>query len=154
MIKAHNVFTLLALCSAGAVPACSTYGGSNSNQTSHASYASPQPPALSQATIQQIQARLQQAGTYNGAIDGVWGPATEGGVRRFQQQHNLSPTGQLDGDTLAALKLGGANQSFGSAQPIPSTPPEASRYGDNNMPSGNASTSSNVAAQPAASIAR
>jgi peptidoglycan hydrolase-like protein with peptidoglycan-binding domain len=99
-------------------------GGSNSSQSSSASAS--RPPALSQDMVQQVQTRLQQAGNYNGSIDGLWGPATEAGVRSYQQQHNLNATGQLDGDTLASLNLRGTNQTLGTAQPAANAPPVAS----------------------------
>ncbi len=114
MIKVRNIAALLALSSVAALAACSGY---NNSQPSHISYASPQSPALSSDMIVQVQTRLQQAGTYNGNIDGLWGPATESAVRGYQQQHNLNATGQLDGPTLAALNLGSTSQAYGTAQP-------------------------------------
>ena len=125
MIKFRNVAAMLALSSVAALPACSMFGGgTNSSQSSTASAS--RPPALSQDMVQQVQTRLQQAGNYNGSIDGLWGPATEAGVRSYQQQHNLNATGQLDGDTLASLNLGGTNQTLGTAQPAAIAPPVAS----------------------------
>ncbi len=124
MIKFRNVAALLALSSVAALPACSMFGGgSNSSQSSSASAS--RPPALSQDMVQQVQTRLQQAGNYNGSIDGLWGPATEAGVRSYQQQHNLNATGQLDSDTLASLNLGGTNQNSANAQPAANPPPAA-----------------------------
>jgi peptidoglycan hydrolase-like protein with peptidoglycan-binding domain len=75
--------------------------------------------------VHQVQTRLQQAGNYNGSIDGRWGPATEAGVRSYQQQHNLNATGQLDNDTLASLNLRGTNQTLGAVQPAANAPPTA-----------------------------
>ena len=125
MIRFRNVAAMLALSSVAALPACSMFGGgTNSSQSSSASAS--RPPALSQDMVQQLQTRLQQAGNYNGSIDGLWGPATEAGVRSYQQQHNLNATGQLDGDTLASLNLGGTNQTLGTAQPAAIAPPVAS----------------------------
>jgi hypothetical protein len=72
MIKTANLAALLALSSIAALPACSMFGGGNNSN--RASYTSPQSPALSQNMIQQVQTRLQQAGNYNGTIDGRWGP--------------------------------------------------------------------------------
>lgn len=121
MIKFRNVAALLALASVAALPACATYGdGYYSSQPSGA-YAS-RSPALSQDMVRQVQARLQQAGTYNGSIDGLWGPQTEAAVRSYQQQRNLNVTGQLDGDTLASLNLGGTNQNLGNVQPLVNAP--------------------------------
>ena len=139
MIKFRNVAALLALSSVAALPACSMLGGNNSSQHSRASAS--QSPAVSQAMVQQVQTRLQQAGTYNGRIDGLWGPETEAAVRSYQQQHNLNATGQLDGDTLASLNLGGTNQTLGS------TPPAAAAPTNTNITPGDA-------AQPNASTTR
>lgn len=152
MIKIHALTALLALSGVAILPACSMSGGGNdSRQVSRANYSAPQSPVLSQDTIQRVQTRLQQAGAYNGRIDGLWGPATEAGVRNYQQQHNLNATGQLDGDTLASLNLGGTPQNYGNAQPngnvMPdgTTQPNVQRYGANNTapvytvaPAGNA----------------
>jgi peptidoglycan hydrolase-like protein with peptidoglycan-binding domain len=124
MIKFRNVAALLALASVAALPACATYGdGYYASQPSGA-YAS-RSPALSQDMVRQVQTRLQQAGTYNGSIDGLWGPQTEAAVRGYQQQHNLNVTGQLDGDTLTSLNLGGANQNQGNLLPLANAPPVA-----------------------------
>jgi peptidoglycan hydrolase-like protein with peptidoglycan-binding domain len=129
MTKACNLAALLALTGIAALPACSMFTGddhgtrtSNSAGATSQSYAaapnySPPPPTtpqrteMSPDTIRGVQQNLKQAGLYRGRVDGVWGPATEAGVRNFQQQHNLNATGQLDQDTLTAMNLGnGANQ--------------------------------------------
>jgi peptidoglycan hydrolase-like protein with peptidoglycan-binding domain len=125
MIKFRNVAVLLAISSVAALPACSSSGGGTYSSQPSSTYAS-RSPALSQGMIEQVQTRLQQAGTYSGSIDGLWGPATEAGVRSYQQQHNLNATGQLDGDTLASLNLGGTNQNLGNAQPNANAPSVAS----------------------------
>ena len=157
MTRLGNFTALLALSSIAALPACSMFGGGNS---SHASYVSPHSPAMSQNTIAQVQTRLAQAGDYSGAIDGLWGPATEAGVRSYQMQHNLNATGQLDGDTLAALNLGGNNQTYGATQPTVTTPPTVSAqpssqsYGSNNIPSASADAPVSNTTQPNASVTR
>lgn len=146
MIRFNHFTALLALSGIAVLPACSTFGGGNSN---HASYVSPQSLALSQNTIAQVQTRLQQAGDYNGAIDGLWGPATAAGVHSYQQQHSLNATGQLDGATLAALNLGGNNQTSVNTLPAESAPmvvsaqpppPTAQNYSGNDMPPVTATT--------------
>jgi peptidoglycan hydrolase-like protein with peptidoglycan-binding domain len=130
MIKVP-VAAVLAISSFAALSACSSNDNGNyGGHPSRVSYASPQQPSLSPDMIQQVQSRLQQAGDYNGRIDGVWGPGTESGVRNYQRQHNLNPTGQLDGNTLAALNLGGARQTYGSTQPTVSTQPNDGRGND------------------------
>jgi peptidoglycan hydrolase-like protein with peptidoglycan-binding domain len=145
MIKIHNVAALLAISSLAALPACSMFGGGNSSQASRSSYTVPQSAAVSPALVQQVQQRLQQQGLYNGQIDGVWGPGTEAAVRSYQQQHNLSASGQLDADTLASLNVG-ANQNYGAAQPV------NPNYSNNNPPANGASA--NNATQPNGSVTR
>jgi peptidoglycan hydrolase-like protein with peptidoglycan-binding domain len=76
------------------------------------------------------------------------GPATEAGVRSYQKQHNLNATGQLDGDTLASLNLGGANTTLGCAQPNVSTEPASQSLGSNDIPLANRSTPADNATQP------
>jgi peptidoglycan hydrolase-like protein with peptidoglycan-binding domain len=120
MTTTRNFAALLALFSLALLPACSMFGGDHS-QTSSTSYTLPQSSAMSPQMVQQVQQKLQQQGMYNGQIDGVWGPATQTAVRTYQQQHNLSATGQLDADTLASLNLG-TSQNYGSNSPPPSTP--------------------------------
>ena len=122
MIKFRNVAALLALSSIAALPACTMSGGGYYNSQPSSASAS-QSPALSQDMVRQVQTRLQQAGTYSGNIDGLWGPQTEAAVRSYQQQHNLNATGQLDGDTLASLNLGGTNLNLGNVQLPANGPP-------------------------------
>lgn len=64
-------------------------------------YVQPLPPPA----VQSVQARLQQAGVYAGAIDGIWGVDSEAALQRFQQAHQLQVTGQLNQATAATLGL-------------------------------------------------
>jgi peptidoglycan hydrolase-like protein with peptidoglycan-binding domain len=95
--------------------------------------------------VQQVQTGLQQAGTYSGRIDGLWGPETAAAVRSYQQQHNLNATGQLDSDTLASLNLGGTNQNSGNVQPTANTPPVANPPTGNTPPPSQVSGAGNTA---------
>ncbi len=153
MTRIRNLSTLLALAGVAALPACSMFGGGGSHQASNTSYP---PPAQSYAatpsygsgapqasstemtsnTIRDVQQSLQQDGLYRGQIDGVWGPQTRSAVRRYQQQHNITVTGQLDQETLSSMNLGGTNQ--GSAQQ-----PASQRYGSNEQPNYNQPPSGN-----------
>lgn len=76
----------------------------------------PPPPASGQTTqpapirlgpdaIRNIQTQLQKLGFYNGALDGAWGPGTQGAITRLQQNHNLPQTGRLDPATVSAMGL-------------------------------------------------
>jgi hypothetical protein len=53
--------------------------------------------------VRALQAGLGQVGCDPGAVDGVFGRATESAVARLQQASGLSPSGALDSATLAAL---------------------------------------------------
>jgi surface antigen len=62
--------------------------------------------ALSRDTVMRVQARLHDLGFYvRDNIDGRWGPNTRAAVENFQRTKGISPTGQLDERTLAALGL-------------------------------------------------
>ena len=69
------------------------------------------PPGLSYTqpltpqAVQLVQRQLRQLGAYGGRIDGVWGPDSQAALERFQQQHNLQVTGQLNEATAATLGL-------------------------------------------------
>jgi peptidoglycan hydrolase-like protein with peptidoglycan-binding domain len=52
-----------------------------------------------------LQARLGTLGFYSGAVDGVWGDATERGIVNFQRARGLQMDGQLGPATLAAMGL-------------------------------------------------
>jgi peptidoglycan hydrolase-like protein with peptidoglycan-binding domain len=62
-------------------------------------------PEVSPGMVRRVQTALQQQGTYNGAIDGLWGPATQSALQNFQQSHGLRATGELNTPTLTALNL-------------------------------------------------
>ena len=57
------------------------------------------------ADVKELQSDLIRLGYDCGkwGADGDFGDATEMALRRFQTQHDLTPTGKLDGDTLLAL---------------------------------------------------
>ena len=59
--------------------------------------------------VSAVQRRLKQWGYYSGAIDGVFGPATERAVKWFQQKNGLSADGVVGAKTAAALGLSLSN---------------------------------------------
>jgi peptidoglycan hydrolase-like protein with peptidoglycan-binding domain len=63
----------------------------------------PDAAPLTPASVQAVQARLKGLGFYTGAVDGIWGPATQDALAQFQQGRGLQPNGQLNTATLAAL---------------------------------------------------
>jgi peptidoglycan hydrolase-like protein with peptidoglycan-binding domain len=68
----------------------------------------PVPPPLDHlmpASVRALQARLGTLGFYSGAVDGVWGDATERGIVNFQRARGLQTDGQLGPATLTAMGL-------------------------------------------------
>lgn len=55
--------------------------------------------------VRNIQTRLRTLGFYEGGIDGLWGPATQTAIERFQQSRSLQVTGQLTPVTASAMGL-------------------------------------------------
>ena len=55
-------------------------------------------------TDQEVQQALQNAGVYNGKVDGVVGPRTKKAIRDFQTQNNLKADGRVGPQTWAALR--------------------------------------------------
>ncbi len=160
MIKTRNLAALLALSSVVALPACSMFGGGSSSQSSRSghtgqSYAAtpnynsgPQttdtkPAALSPDMIRSVQQALKQDELYRGSVDGVWGPATQSGVRSYQQQHNLNATGELDQETLASMNLVNGQNNAQEQEQQPSNQQYGSSSGPNYNPPPNNNTGNN-----------
>lgn len=55
------------------------------------------------ANIREIQRRLRDWGYYDGEINGEMTNSTVEAVKYFQRLHDITPTGQLDGATQAAI---------------------------------------------------
>jgi peptidoglycan hydrolase-like protein with peptidoglycan-binding domain len=62
---------------------------------------------VSSTVIRQAQEKLNAQGYDVGSVDGVWGPKTRAALRNFQKAKDITPTGVLDQETLAALDIGG-----------------------------------------------
>jgi peptidoglycan hydrolase-like protein with peptidoglycan-binding domain len=62
-------------------------------------------PDVQQRVLAGAQFRLMRAGFYRSGIDGVYGPAMDFALRAYQGRLGLPPTGRLDPQTLAALRL-------------------------------------------------
>lgn len=69
----------------------------------------------------EIQQALHDRGYLNQAPDGVWGPASEDALRRFQEDQNIKPTGKLNSLSLIALGLGPKRTQVVAA---PEAPPD------------------------------
>ena len=63
------------------------------------------PPAFVQSSefIKGLQRELKRAGHDPGEIDGKMGPSTKQALKRFQEAHRLSATGEADILTLTKL---------------------------------------------------
>lgn len=61
-------------------------------------------PSGFELPLRQIQAALQNAGYYQGNIDGKLGPVTEDAIRRFQGDNGLEKDGIVGRNTWARLK--------------------------------------------------
>jgi len=55
--------------------------------------------------VRKVQSRLRSLGFYRGGVDGIWGPATQAALERFQGGRGLQPNGQLNPATAQALGL-------------------------------------------------
>ena len=66
--------------------------------------------ALSSDFIKSLQRELKRAGYDPGVADGKMGPATQRALRRFQEAHDLYPTGDPDIPTLTKLLAQGLPQ--------------------------------------------
>ncbi len=126
MITIRQLAKLMAIASVLGLPACAAVNrltGSNAGAGSTASQ-TPAPPAqtaVASGLVQQVQLVLQQQGTYTGAVDGVWGPATQTAVKSYQQAHNIGSSGQIDAATLASLNIAGKPATSASSTETPTT---------------------------------
>ncbi len=60
---------------------------------------------LTPQSVRIVQQQLARAGDYQGALDGQWGPDSVIALQRFQEQHGIQPSGQLNEPTAAALGI-------------------------------------------------
>lgn len=58
-----------------------------------------------QSVVRQVQLGLRSYGYYQGAIDGVVGPATKTAIVKFQTDYNLKVTGTITPQVLDALRI-------------------------------------------------
>jgi peptidoglycan hydrolase-like protein with peptidoglycan-binding domain len=106
MVSFKHTAVILGLFS---VAGCSMFGSSPTpapapvvSQVTPAS-AAMRDSSMSQSQIRDVQSKLAQDGLYNGAIDGVWGPATSAALGHYQTAHKLESTGRLNADTMSSM---------------------------------------------------
>ncbi|WP_027288100.1 peptidoglycan-binding domain-containing protein [Rhodovibrio salinarum] len=85
--------------------------------------ASPQNVSYETSRVQTIQRRLTVLGYDAGPIDGTFGPKTRAGIRAFQRDRDLKPTGEPSASLLAAVKS--------APQSDKNTGPNATQAADN-----------------------
>lgn len=61
------------------------------------------------STVKQIQTKLKNWGYYSGAVDGVYGSATETAVKSFQKKNGLTVDGKVGPQTQKALGISGGS---------------------------------------------
>jgi peptidoglycan DL-endopeptidase CwlO len=66
----------------------------------------PHHATMSRRSVESMQEALNSNGAKI-AIDGIWGPKTEGALKQYQQQHGLKATGYLDHATMKQLHTTG-----------------------------------------------
>lgn len=141
MDKIRAMPILASAAMALSLAACQGMGWGDSGsqaQTSSAPGASAsQQQAASTGLVRDVQRSLGVRGYDPGAADGVYGSGTENALRRFQRDQNISSSGQIDTQTLAALGLTG--QAIGQPQHAGAAPspyrPTGQRQGAMAQPS-------------------
>jgi peptidoglycan hydrolase-like protein with peptidoglycan-binding domain len=56
--------------------------------------------------VKTAQQSLREKGLYHGRVDGLLGPLTRAGIRRYQRSASLPVTGRLDAETAGGLGVG------------------------------------------------
>ena len=72
-------------------------------------------------TVQQAQEALKAQGFYYGEVTGQKNADTTAAIRRFQIRNGLQVTGELNDETLLALKSPSSSAAAGTATPTPQT---------------------------------
>ena len=73
-------------------------------------------PSQAAEQIQNLQRRLSELGYYEGSIDGIYGPNTQGALAEFQQSEGLAGTGVMDPLTRERLISSTAPRSSDTAE--------------------------------------
>ena len=117
----HRMTTVAAMLALGTMAGCASLWAPSHKAAAPApqAMAPTEPPVVSPALIKQVQSKLKDAGyDKTGSVDGVWGDRTRTAVERYQTDHNLKSSGQLDAATLQAMNIS-ASQPNGDTSPAP-----------------------------------
>ena len=112
------VFSVAAFAGGAAHTQSQMDEGAKQPQAAEQSSAGSSQKAQGDEQVKKAQEKLSQQGQNPGAADGVLGPKTQAALKDFQKQNNLEPSGKLDSQTIAALKLdesGASSSSTGSS---------------------------------------
>ena len=133
MTKRIWLFTLGAVLLVSAAPVVSAAGNTAAAQSSPNKKKSKKKvkrtprgqKAPTSDRVREIQDALSREGALDGKSTGKWDATTVEAMKKFQENHGLSPTGKIDAVTLEKLGLG--SDTAGKGAPIPSassaTPP-------------------------------
>jgi peptidoglycan hydrolase-like protein with peptidoglycan-binding domain len=113
------------------VPTGSSSASSSSSESAYASSRSGTAESinLSQDEIRQLQITLNQRGFNVGEPDGNFGPRTRAALMQFQQREGLQRTGQIDRQTMSALRInaGGEQRAQGGRGPSSTGQPDGTQ---------------------------
>ncbi|MCC6263830.1 MAG: peptidoglycan-binding protein [Bryobacterales bacterium] len=81
--------------------------------------------APTSARLMEIQQALQKGGFLQGEPNGRWDDASAGAMKRFQEEHDIAPSGKINALSLMALGLGPKRGPAPGATSVLETPPAA-----------------------------
>ena len=100
-IHVGSAIILIALISVAGITTASAGGGEVRTDAGGGEVRTGPP---NQNLVRAVQQALAEQGYKPGAADGLMGSKTSGALSAFQRDHNLTPTGKLDPETMSALK--------------------------------------------------
>ena len=106
MIRLREAAAVMAIGMFAAGPALAQQNGSAPSDNQPAVSGAQTHSRMSGSTVRRVQRELKAQGLYEGHVDGRYGPETRNAIEQFQRSHNLTPSGQPDQETLAALQSG------------------------------------------------
>ena len=103
-------FASTALAGAAALSGCGD-GGMTGRSATTSTTSQRAAAAQPSADIRESQQQLKSLGYYDGQVDGLWGPETQGAVERYQRERGLSASGRIDAATRESLRETTAGRS-------------------------------------------